>query len=167
MALPRCIVSRDATAWAKSLEGAISGHQTWALLCRYSCRLLLAEVPKGTDRNVELKLRLRMWERGRSVELISKIFGRQHSVALHKTKRTMQPQTDQQRGKRACPLTSRGSISKGTKRLVGGAAQVSADCWKNWTTALIPGSSGIGTHPASAERVEAARIAWGGRYRVV
>ena len=48
------------------------------------------------------------------------------------------------------------------KGLVGGAAQGSADCRRNWTTALIPRSSGIGTHPSSAECVEAARIAWGG-----
>ena len=45
--------------------------------------------------------------------------------------------------------------------LVGGAAQGSADCRRNWTTALIPRSSGIGTHPTSAQCVEAARIAWG------
>ena len=45
VALPRCIVSRCATAWAESLEGAIIGHQSWAVLCRYRCRLLLAEVP--------------------------------------------------------------------------------------------------------------------------
>ena len=50
--LPRCI-SRYATAWA---------------LCRYRCRLVLAEVPKATDRNSELKLRLRICgRRGRSV----------------------------------------------------------------------------------------------------
>ena len=37
---------------------------------------------------------------------------------------------------------------------------------RNWTTALIPQSSGIGTHPTSAECVEPARIAWeGGRYK--
>ena len=41
MALPRCVVSRYATAWAESLEGAMSGHQSWVLLCRYRCRLLL------------------------------------------------------------------------------------------------------------------------------
>ena len=69
MALPRCIVSRYATALAESLEGAMSGHQFWAVLCRYSCRLLLAEVPKGTDRNLELKLRLRMCETGHASEL--------------------------------------------------------------------------------------------------
>ena len=40
MALQRCIVSRSATAWAESLEGAISSHQSWALLCRHRCRLL-------------------------------------------------------------------------------------------------------------------------------
>ena len=63
MALPRCVVSRYATAWAKSIEGAMS-HQSWALLCRYRCRLLLAEVPKGVDRNSELKPRLHLWETG-------------------------------------------------------------------------------------------------------
>ena len=57
-------VSRDATAWAESLEGAISGHQSWAVLCRYRCRLMLAEAPKGSDRNAELKQRLRVWEGG-------------------------------------------------------------------------------------------------------
>ena len=43
MPLPRCVVSRYATAWAESLEGAMSGHQSWALLCRCRCRLFLAE----------------------------------------------------------------------------------------------------------------------------
>ena len=79
MALPRCVVSRYATAWAESLGGATSGHQSWALLCRYRCRLLLAEVPKGTDRNSELKLRLQMWEMGLVTEVIFKILGQQHS----------------------------------------------------------------------------------------
>ena len=30
VALPRCVVSRYATTWAESLEGAMSGHQSWA-----------------------------------------------------------------------------------------------------------------------------------------
>ena len=48
------------------------------------------------------------------------------------------------------------------KGLVGGA-----DCRRNWTTALIPRSSGTGTHPFGAECAEAARIAWGGgRYKL-
>ena len=64
MALPRSVVSRHATAWAESLKGAMSGHQSWALLCRHRCRLLLAEIPKGVDRNSELKLRLHQWETG-------------------------------------------------------------------------------------------------------
>ena len=62
MALPRCVVSRYATAWAESLEGAVSGHQSWALLSGFRCRLLLAEIPKGVDRNSELKQRLHLWE---------------------------------------------------------------------------------------------------------
>ena len=155
MALPRCVVSRCATAWAESLEGAMSGHQSWSLLCRHRCRLLLAEVPKGTDRNSELKLRLRMWETGQISDLISKIQGQQHSGPLRRRTRSVQPQTDEQRWKRACAM----------KGLVGGAAQGSADC-RDWTTALIPRSSGIGTHPTTGERAEAARLAWcGGRYK--
>ena len=35
-AIPRCI------AWVESLQGAIGGHESWAMLCRYRCRLLLA-----------------------------------------------------------------------------------------------------------------------------
>ena len=62
MALPRYVVSRYATAWAESLEGAMSGRLSWALICRNHCRLLLAEIPKGVDRTPELKQRLRLWE---------------------------------------------------------------------------------------------------------
>ena len=72
----------------------------------------------------------------------------------------------EQREQRACALTARGSISKAVKGLVGGAAQGSADCRKNWTTALILRSSRNGTHPTSAECAKAARIAWrGGSYK--
>ena len=78
----------------------------------------------------------------------------------------MQLQTDEQRGKRACALTARGFIRKAMTGLVGGAAQGSDDCRRNWTAALTPRSSGIGTHPTSAEWAEAARGAWGGgRYK--
>ena len=161
MALPRRVVSRCATAWAESLEG-----QSWALLCRYRCRLLLAEIPKCVDRNSELKLRLHLWETGQISDLICKVLGQQNSGMLRRTARRVPPQTDEQRPKRACALTARASISKAMKGLVGGAAQGSADRRRNWTTLLIPRSSGIGTHPTSAECAEAARIAWGGgRYR--
>ena len=153
MALPRC---------ALSLEGAMSGHQSWALLCRYRCRLLLAEVPNGADRNSEMKLRLQIWETGQLSELVSKILGQQHSRPLRRKKRGMQSQTDEQRGKLSCALTAQGSISKALKGLVGGAAQGCADCRKTWTTALLAWSSGIGTHPTTAESADAARIAWGG-----
>ena len=44
------------------LEGAIHGHQSWAVLCRYRYRLVLAEVPQGSDRNTEVKQRLQLWE---------------------------------------------------------------------------------------------------------
>ena len=48
-----CTVSRCGTAWPESLEGAISDHQSWAVLCRHRFLLLLAEIPKGSDRDAE------------------------------------------------------------------------------------------------------------------
>ena len=95
MVIPRCFVSLHATAWAESLKGAVSGHQSWAVLYRCSCRLLLAGAPKGSDRNAAVE-------------------GRQHSRACWKNPRTAtlltpsqedkgaQSQTDEQRGRRAC-----------------------------------------------------------------
>ena len=74
------------------------------------------------------------------------------SWAILCRQRTMQPQTKEQRGERACALTARGSISKAMKGLVGGAASGSAERRKHCTTALIPRSSGQGTHPSNADR---------------
>ena len=160
MSMPRCRVSRYATAWAECLEGASSGHQSWAVLCRYRCRLLLAEIPKGSDRNAELKHRLQLWRAGEIHELVGRVLGQQHSGPLRRRKRTVQQQTDEQCGRRACALTATGSISGAVKGLLGGAAQGSADCRKNKR------SSGSGTHPTSTECAEAERVAWrGGRYK--
>ena len=131
-----------------------------AACCWLRCRKVLAET-WTTSAAV-------FWETGEISELIGRVLGPQHSGLLRRRKRTMQPQTDEQRGKRACALTARGPISKAMKGLVGGAAPGSADCRKNWTTALIPRSSGLGTHPTDAERNEAARGAWrSGRYKAV
>ena len=102
MALPRCVVSR----WAESLEGVTSGHQSWALLCRFRCRLFLAKIPKGVDWNSELRQRLHLWESGQISDLISKVLGQQSSGPLRRTARGVQPKTDEQRGKRACALTA-------------------------------------------------------------
>ena len=91
MATPRSIGSRYAVAWAESLEGALHRHQTWAVLCRYRCRLLLADIPKGHDRNAELKRRLQMWEASQMHELISRILGQQHTGQQN---REQKPATD-------------------------------------------------------------------------
>ena len=71
------------------------------LLCRYRCRLLLAEIPKGVDWNSELKQRLQLWESGQVSVLIGKVLGQQNSGSLRRIARRVQPQTDEQRGNRA------------------------------------------------------------------
>ena len=101
---------------------------------------------KALTENAELKRRLRLWEAGEVSEPIAKVLGQEHSRPLRRRKRVMQSQTDEQRGKRACALTARGSISKAMKGLVGGAAQGTADCRKNWTS--VPDSTELGPwHP--------------------
>ena len=141
MAIPRSIVSRCATGWAESLEGALKGHQSWDILWRRWLRILLAEVPKGPDRNSEIKKRRpQLWEAGKVHDLIGRILGQQHTGPQEK--KTLRPQTAEQRGKRACALTARGSIRKALKGLVGGAAAGSAEHRMHWTTALISGAPG-------------------------
>ena len=61
------------------------------------------------------------------------------------------PQIEEQRGKRACALTARGSVSQAVQGLVGGAAAGTAEHRTRWITALIPRSSGRGTHLTNAD----------------
>ena len=118
------------------------------------------------DRNAERKQRLQLWGSGQINALIGLVLGQQNSGPLRRTAGKRQPHTDEQRGKLAFALTAQGSISKAMKCLVGGAARGSTDCHRNWTTALIPRSLGIGTHPTRAECAEATH-AWGGvRYKL-
>ena len=62
-----------------------------------------------------------MWEAGEVNDLIGRVLGQQHTGQQTSEKKMMKPQTEEQRGKRACAFTARGSISK-AKELVGGAA---------------------------------------------
>ena len=58
----------------------------------------------------------------RDVVLIDRV-GQQSRGPLRRRARKTQPHSDEQRGKRDCALTARGSISKATKGVVGGASQ--------------------------------------------
>ena len=126
-------------------------------LCFAATRLLQAEIPKSVDRNSELKQRLHLWERGHITDLISKVLGQQNSGPLRRTARKRKPQTDEQRGR----FHQQSHEGTGGRRRAG-----LCNRRKNWTTALIPRSSGIGTHPSSAECAEAARISLGVRYKL-
>ena len=76
----------------------------------------------------------------------------------------MLPQTDEQRGKRACALRARGIHQQRRERTLVGE-QRKALLIVAETGLRLSSSSGIGTH-LSTECAEAARIAWGGgRYK--
>ena len=102
--------------------------------------VVACEVPKGTDRNAELKLVLQLGKAGEISELVSKIFWRSISKATRGL--GVEPRGDQQ---------SVGKI---------GPQPSCADCRKNWTTGLIPWNSGSGTHPPVLNVTEAV-----GRYK--
>ena len=117
------IVSRYATAWAVSLEGALNVQQSWAILCRYRCRTLKAEVPKRLARKFRRKTTLTTLGRRRNARSHWKKFWVSSTLGNQKGGEPMRPQSEEPRGKRACALTARGpSISKAMKELVGGAA---------------------------------------------
>ena len=90
-------------------------RQLSPLLCRDSCRLLFADIPKGTDRNAELKRRLRMEEAGDIHDLAQRVLGQQHigCQAAEATPKGTKTQTKEQRGKRA---RSRGKSSRSFHR---------------------------------------------------
>ena len=90
----------------------------WDGFVPISVPLLMAEIPKGCDTDEELTRRQQVWEAGEVHEFIRRALGQQQTA----TKNTLKPHTEEHRGKRACALTARGSISKARKGLVGGAA---------------------------------------------
>ena len=86
-------------------------------------------------------------EAGEVHDLFGRILGQQHAGQQNREKTTTRPQTEEQRGKRACLCPhGQGSISKVMKGLVGGAAAGTAERRKQWTTALSSWSSGRGAH---------------------
>ena len=100
-----CIALRHsyATAWAESLEGALSGHQYWATLCRHRLPLVAGgSSHKGQDGNAELTRRLQLWEAVKVLDLPGGVLDQQHTAQQNREKKTRQPQTEEQRGKRAC-----------------------------------------------------------------
>ena len=96
---------------------------------------------------------------------LEKFQSHQDTGQRNREEQNMPLQTDEQRGKRACALTARGSISNAMKGLVGGAATGTAEHRRHWTTALILRNSGRGKHLTDGERAQATRVAWrGARY---
>ena len=109
--LPNCTI-RDIVFTERDKQLLTELRRASAMALPYRCRLLLAEIPKGLDRNSELKLRLHLWETGQICDLICKVLGQQHSGPLRRTARRVQPQTDEQGGKRACALQPEDASAK-------------------------------------------------------
>ena len=98
---PMCrIATRRSVCTEDSLEGSLKCHQSWAISCQNGCRL--PEIHKGYDRNEELKRRLQSWEAREVHDLIGRVFGEQHTGQQAAMKNKVKPQTEVQRGKRAC-----------------------------------------------------------------
>ena len=102
-----------------SQNQTISGHWSWVVLCRHRCRLLLGEIPKGSDRNAEIKRGLQLWEAGDIHELVGRVLGQQRTSPLRRKKKVMHPQTDDdsQRIHQQSNERTRGRDSTGLSRV--------------------------------------------------
>ena len=82
------------------------GDETWALLCCYCAKLLQADVSHGTDRNEELKRRIRQWERAEMDDLVLRIVGQQIVSSFRQPRPTRQDdqaaESEEKRGEHAC-----------------------------------------------------------------
>ena len=147
---------------AESLEGGISGHPSYADIVAACC------LPKFPRDQIEMRNKSSVCSFGKQAKFMSLLeeFLGSSIRDLHAGEKEPRSHTDEQRGRRACALTARGSISKAMKGLVGGAAQGPADCRIDRTTALIPRSFGFATHPTSTGCAQAACVARsGGPYK--
>ena len=146
VAIPRCVVSRYATAWERAWKErsmVISPGQSRFGIGAGFCRHQPTQVATAM-----LRRRVHMWESGEMHDLLEGSWD--SCTPGNRIRIKMQPQTEQ-RGKRACAHTARGM-----EGLVGGAAAGTAEHRKLWTTALIPRSSGRSTHPTEIERAQVA-----------
>ena len=75
--IPARHAMRAGATWAEALEGCLAGDNDWGTLAAYRTRIILAPIPKGSDRIEELNDRLELWEHGRFDDLIGKIVGQQ------------------------------------------------------------------------------------------
>ena len=61
---------RVGATWAEAPEGCLAGDSDWDTLAAYRTRLILAPIPKGSDRIEELNERLELWEQCRFDDFI-------------------------------------------------------------------------------------------------
>jgi hypothetical protein len=115
--VPGAVAARIGSSWAESLEGCLQGDNDWAFLARYRCRVLLAQVANGVDRNSELKRRLRLWEVGDFDELFARIRGQQtETERTSKAHKPHQLQKDEESKRKAARRkTAAGAAGKATK----------------------------------------------------
>ena len=159
--LPVSVAARMGVCLAESLESCMAGDETWGFLAQHRSRLLLAHVPRGTDRVSELKRRLRLWEQGLFDELIQHVVAQQLEENRQGPART-ELQGDEHKGAKARQQTAAGAKSKAVKGLVGGIATGSPEQRASWTTELIPRSeTSAGPFARPDEHDAAKQCAWG------
>ena len=162
--VPLAVASRFASCWAEALEGSMAGDNEWAFLARYRCRLLLAPVPEGADRNAELKRRLQMWEQGSFDDLTRRVAGQQLEANRRDGRKRAERHagSEERKGRAARRAAAAGAVGKAVKGLVGGVATGSAAERARWTADLIPRSA-INGSPCTRpeEATEAGTCAWG------
>ena len=137
----------------------LTGHQSWAIFCRMPP--LAGRIPRGAAGTKNWRGVCNCGKQERCTNSWGLVLGQQHTGQQGATKKNSEAQNSSVAEENAlAPLQTRGSISKPMKALVGGSATGSAKHRRQWTTALIPRSSGGGTHPTESERTHETLAEW-------
>ena len=157
--IPLASAGKCATAWAECLEGSMAGSAVWGQIAEFRTRLLFCGYSPDCDKPVELKTRLKLWEKGKFNELAA----RASSSALlcaEKSNHTHDGNDDLKRGDIARSKACDDALRKAIQGFVNGVVTPTPEQRTAWAELFLPQGE-LDQMANSAELEEAQTETWG------
>ena len=135
--IPLASAGKCATAWAECLEGSMAGSAVWGQIAEFRTRLLFCGYSPDCDKPVELKTRLKLWEKGKFNELAA----RASSSALlcaEKSNHTHDGNNDLKRGDIARSKACDDALRKAIQGFVNGVVTPTPEQRTAWAELFLP-----------------------------